>query len=51
MPRKKEAPKTCSECGTKLPASGRCVKWNRCEPFRRNNEALDQRIRAMEAKK
>jgi hypothetical protein len=51
MSRKKEPPKTCSECGTKLPANGRCVKANRCEPFRKNNEALDQRIRALEAKK
>lgn len=50
MGRKKEAPKTCNECGTKLPASGRCVKWNRCEPFRANNEALAQRIREIDKK-
>ncbi|HXK39393.1 MAG TPA: hypothetical protein VJ837_00980 [Candidatus Paceibacterota bacterium] len=51
MSRKKEAPATCLQCGTKLPVSGRCVKWRRCEPFRKNNEALDQKIRALEAKK
>lgn len=51
MSRKKEPPKTCDQCGTKLLPTGRCVKWNRCEQFRKFNEALDQKIRALEAKK
>lgn len=51
MSRKREAPKTCSECGTKLPANGRCVKWNRCEPFRRDHESLMQRIKAIDEAK
>ena len=51
MPKKKTPPATCLQCGTKLSANGRCIKANRCEPFRKNNEALDQKIRALEAKK
>jgi len=50
MSRKKEAPKTCSECGTKLLPTGRCIKANRCEPFRANNEALTQKIRELDKK-
>jgi hypothetical protein len=51
MGKKKEAPKTCDQCGTKLPANGRCVKWRYCEMFKRFDEAMDQKIRALEAKK
>jgi hypothetical protein len=51
MSRKKEAPKTCDQCGTKLPANGRCVKAAYCDQHRKNNEALNQKIRALEAKK
>ncbi len=41
---KKKAPPTCPACGTKLLASGRCIKWRRCEPFLRNEEELKQAV-------